>query len=335
MPTDTPTHPATTMTAVAFDRYGPPDVLRVVRRPVPVPGPRELVVAVRSVAVTRAEMAFRSADPAFARLASGLRRPRNQVLGGTLAGVVSAVGDDVDAWRVGDRVVAQVGMSMGGNAEQVRVPAANVVALPDGIDDDDAAVAVVEGGLTALPFVRDHARARPGLRVLVNGAAGAVGSSAVQLAAHLGATVTGVCGPAHVDLVAGLGAAEVVDRLRTPLERLTGTYDVVLDAVGTSSPRATRHLLAPRGAYFTTVPSVGVLARTATRRLERGRTAAIAFTGLRPVTAQTAEMQVLLDLLRDGHVRPVVDRTYPLVEAAAAHAYVEAGHKAGAVLLHP
>lgn len=335
MPTETPTdRPVATMTAVAFERYGPPDVLRVVRRPVPVPGPRDLVVAVRSVAVTRAEMAFRSADPAFARLAAGLLRPRNQVLGGTLAGVVTAVGTDAGTSRAGDRVVAQVGMSMGANAEQVRVPAANVVTLPEGLDDD-AAVAVVEGGLTALPFVRDHARARPGLRMLVNGAAGAVGASAVQLAVHHGATVTGVCGPAHVDLVAGLGAAEVVDRLRTPLERLTGTYDVVLDAVGTSSPRATRHLLPPRGAYLTTVPSLGALVRTATRRLERRRTAAVAFTGLRPVAAQVADMEVLLGLLRDGHVRPVVDRTYPLVEAAAAHAYVEAGHKAGAVLLHP
>ncbi|ADG74308.1 Alcohol dehydrogenase zinc-binding domain protein [Cellulomonas flavigena DSM 20109] len=335
MPTETPTDRSTgTMTVVAFERYGPPDVLRVVRRPVPVPGPSDLVVAVRSVAVARAEMAFRSADPAFARLASGLLRPRHQVLGGTLAGVVTAAGPDAGAWRVGARVVAQVGMTMGGTAEQVRVPAANVVALPDGLTDD-AAVAVVEGGLTALPFVRDHARARPGLRVLVNGAGGAVGASAVQLAVHLGATVTGVCGPSHVDLVADLGAAEVVDRLRTPLERLTGTYDVVLDAVGTSSPRATRHLLAPGGAYLTTVPSLGTVVRTATRRLERGRTAAVAFTGLRPVAQQVADMTVLLGMLRAGDLRPVVDRTYPLVEAAAAHAYVEAGRKAGAVLLHP
>lgn len=228
------------------------------------------------------------------------------MLGGTLAGVVTAAGPDAGAWRVGARVVAQVGMTMGGNAAQVRVPAANVVALPDDLTDD-AAVAVVEGGLTALPFLRDYARARPGLRVLVNGAAGAVGASAVQLAVHLGATVTGVC----------------------------GTFDVVLDAVGTSSPRATRHLLAPGGTHLTTVPSLGTVLRTATRRLERGRTAAVAFTGLRPVAQQVSDMAVLVGLLRDGCVRPVVDRAYPLTEAAAAHAYVEAGHKAGTVLLHP
>lgn len=333
--TDTPTsHPTATMTAVVQDRYGPPEVLRAERVPVPLPRPADVVLTVRSVAVSRAETAFRAADPAFARLASGLRRPRNRVLGGTFAGVVTAVGADAGSWQVGQRVVAQAGMEMGGCAEQVRVPAAHLVALPDGVDDD-AAVAVVEGGLTALPFVRDYARARPGLRLLVNGAAGAVGASAVQLAAHLGATVTGVCGTAHVDLVAGLGAATVVDRTRTPLADLTGTWDVVLDAVGTSSPRATRHLLAPQGTYLTTVPALGTLVRTATRRWERGRTAAVAFTGLRPVADQSADMRVLVDLLAAGHVRAVVDRTYPLSEAAAAHAHVDTGRKAGSVLLHP
>jgi len=327
-------HPTATMTAVVADRYGPPDVLQATRLPVPVPGPQDVVISVRTVAVTRAETAFRAADPAFARLASGLLRPRRRVLGGTLVGVVTTVGVDAAPWRVGDRVVARTGLAMGGYAERVRVPAGNVVALPDDVTDDDA-VAVVEGGLTALPFVRDHVRARPGMRVLVNGAAGAVGASVVQLATHLGAAVTGVCGPAHAGLVADLGAVDVVDRSRTPLERLTGSYDVVLDAVGTSSPRACRHLLTERGSYLTTVPSVGVLVRTATRRWERGRTAAVAFTGLRPAPDQRADMQVLVGMLRDGHVRAVADRSYPLAEAAAAHVYVETGRKAGSVLLHP
>ncbi|UZN04769.1 NAD(P)-dependent alcohol dehydrogenase [Cellulomonas sp. S1-8] len=330
----TTSRPTATMTAVVCDRYGPPDVLHAARVPVPEPGTQDVVVAVHAVAVSRAETAFRAADPAFARLASGLLRPRHRVLGGTLAGVVTAVGADAAPWRVGDRVVVQTGMAMGGYAEQVRVPAGHVVLLPDDVTDDDA-VAVVEGGLTALPFVRDYARARPGLRLLVNGAAGAVGASAVQLGAHLGATVTAVCGPAHADLVAGLGAADVVDRSRTPLERLTGTYDVVLDAVGTSSPRACRHLLDAHGSYLTTVPTIGTLVRTATRRWERGRTAAVGFTGLRPVPDQRADMEVLVGLLRDGQVRAVVDRTYPLGGAAAAHAYVDTGSKAGSVLLHP
>lgn len=331
--TDT-SHPTATMTALVQDRYGPPDVLRTQRVPVPVARPADVVLAVRSVAVSRAETAFRAADPAFARLASGLLRPRNRVLGGTFAGVVTAVGPDAGAWQVGQRVVAQAGMEMGGCAEQVRVPAAQVVALPDDVAEDDA-VAVVEGGLTGLPFVRDYARARPGLRLLVNGAAGAVGAACVQLGAHLGATVTGVCRAEHADLVLGLGATAVVDRSRTPLERLTGAYDVVLDAVGTSTPRATRHLLAADGTYLTTVPTPGVLVRTATRRWERGRTAAVAFTGLRPVPAQRADTEVLVGLLRDGHVRAVVDRSYPLAEAAAAHAYVDTGRKAGTVVLHP
>ncbi|QGQ21030.1 zinc-binding dehydrogenase [Cellulomonas sp. JZ18] len=300
----------------------------------PVPGPDDVVLAVEAVAVSRAETAFRAGDPPLARLATGLRRPRNRVLGGDVGGRVVAVGERVIRVQRGDRVVAQTGIAMGGYARHVRVPAASVVPVPDGVGTHEA-VALVEGGSTALPFLRDHAHVRPGTRLLVHGAAGAVGAAAVQLAAHLGADVTGVCGPDHVALVRSLGAATVVDRTVTPVERVRGTFDVVLDAVGASSFRRCRHLLAPRGLYLTTVPSAGILVRTALRPLARGRTAAIAFTGLRPAADKASDAVHLLGLAADGAVRGVVDRTWPLEEAAAAHAYVDAGHKAGAVLLLP
>lgn len=328
-----PAAPATT-TAVAYDRYGPPEVLAVVRVPMPVPGPDDVVVEVDAVAVSRAEAAFRAGDPPFARLATGLRRPRHRVLGGDVGGRVVAVGERVTEVRTGDRVVAQTGIAMGGYARHARAAAATVVPVPDGVTTEDA-VAVVEGGSTALPFLRDHGRVGPGARVLVNGAAGAVGAAAVQLAAHLGADVTGVCGPDHAALVRSLGAATVLDRTRTPLADAGGPYDVVLDAVGTGSFRRCRHLLAPDGRYLTTVPGPGVLVRTALRPLARGRTGAIAFTGLRPAAARAADAAHLLALTAAGAVRGVVDRTWPLAQAAAAHAYVDTGRKAGTVLLLP
>ncbi len=334
MPTPVPAADVATTPVVVHHRYGPPSVLRADRRPLPVAGPGDVVVAVEAVAVSRAECAFRAADPPVARLATGLRRPRRPVLGGDVGGRVVQVGAGVAGLRTGDRVVAQTGITMGGYAGHVRVPAAAATPVPDGLDVR-AAVAVVEGGSTALPFVRDHARVRPGTRLLVNGAAGAVGAAAVQLAAHLGAEVTGVCSTDHVDLVRSLGAVAVVDRTRTRLEDAGGPFDVVLDAVGTSSARRCRHLLAPRGVYLTTVPSLDVLVRTALRPLARGRSAAIAFTGLRPPAARAADVAELLALAGAGTVRGVVDRTWPLAQAAEAHAYVEAGHKAGTVLLLP
>lgn len=337
-PTTTPPVPpatsAPTTTAVVHDRYGPPEVLVVARLPMPVAGPDDVVVAVEAVAVSRAHTAFRAGTPAVARLATGVLRPRQRVLGGEVGGRVVAVGERVTHLRPGDRVVAQTGMAMGGYARHARVRAASALPVPEGVTTADA-VAVVEGGLTALPFVRDHGHVRAGTRVLVNGAAGAVGAAAVQLAAHLGADVTGVCSTDHVPLVASLGAARVVDRTVTPLAAVDGTFDVVLDAVGTASSRRCRHLLAPRGVYLTTVPSAGILVRTALRPLARGRSAAIAFTGLRPAADQAADAAHLLELAAAGAVRGVVDRTWPLEEAAVAHAYVDAGHKAGAVLLLP
>ena len=329
-----PTTRPTTMAAVVLDRYGPADVLHLAEVPRPVPRPGEVLVRVAAVAVSAAEAAMRAADPPVARLATGLRGPRNRVMGAEIAGEVVEVGADADGALLGARVVAATGVSAGGYAELAAVPAAGVVRVPDGTDLVDA-VAVTEGGLTALPFLRDHGEVGAGTRLLVIGAAGAVGASAVQLAADLGAHVTGVCSTPHVELVRSLGAAEVIDRTAgDPLER-AGEYDVVLDAVGGSSYRRCRPHLAPHGIYLTTVPDLGVILRTPFARVLRERRAAIAFTGLRSHAAKAADMAHLLDLAAQGRIEPVVDRRFPLAEAAAAHRYVEEGHKAGTVVLVP
>ena len=325
--------PSATMRAVVQLRYGGPDVLQPARLPRPVPRPGDVVVRVRAVAVDRAAAHMRAADPPVARLAAGLVRPRHPVLGGELGGDVVAVGRDVTGIAVGDRVVA-VSLAGGGYAEEARVPAAAVVHVPDGLGTEDA-VAVVEGGLTALPFVRDQGRVGPGTQILVNGASGAVGVMAVQLAAHLGATVTGVCSTGNVELVRSLGAAHVLDRTREDFTAAREAYDVVLDAVGTSSFRRARACLTPTGRYLTTVPSAAIGPQMVWTRLRGGRRATLATTGLRPVAAKVADMAHLLDLAAAGHVRAVVDRRLPLEAAAQAHAYVDTGRKRGAVLLVP
>lgn len=332
MPTTPPTA-TRTVRAVVQHRYGPPDVLVPDRVPYPAVRPGQVLVRVRAVAVSRAEAHMRAADPPVARVASGLVRPRNAVPGGELGGEVLEVGDGVTHVAPGDRVVA-VSLRGGGYAEVAAVAADAVVPVPDGVPVEDA-VAVVEGGLTALPFLRDHGRVGSGTRLLVNGASGAVGVLAVQLGVDLGAVVTGVCGPAHLELVRSLGAHRVLDRTHEDLTDAVEAYDVVLDAVGTSSYPRVRPALAPGGRYLTTVPSAGILADMLRTRLRPGRRATLATTGLRPTRAKVADMAHLLALAAEGRVRAVVDRRFPLEEAAAAHRLVDTGRKSGAVLLVP
>lgn len=323
-----------TMTAVVHDRYGPPDVLRVTTVPRPALRPGHVVVRVAAVAVTAADAAMRAADPPVARLAAGLRRPRNAVPGAEVAGTVVEVAHDVTTLAVGDRVVAATGVRAGGCAEYVAVPAGGAAHVPDGVDLVDA-VAVTEGGLTALPFLRDHGKVTAGTRVLVVGAAGSVGAAAVQIGRLLGARVTGVCSTDHVELVRSLGADEVVDRTVVDVTAGPGGYDVVLDAVGALSFGRCRRLLTPHGIYLTTVPAPHAVVRTPFARFLRGRRAAVAFTGLRRDAAKVTDMTYLLDLVTAGRIRAVVERVLPLEEAVAAHRLVEERRKAGSVLLTP
>lgn len=325
-----------TMRAATCRRYGAPEVLCVEQLQVPVPAAGEVLVRVGAVSVSRADVQMRSADPFVARLAGGLRRPRNPVLGAELAGEVVAVGLGVEGFTPGDRVVGATGVAQGGYAEYARVPAAALVAVPAALSDADA-VALVEGGLTALPFLRDGGRVRPGQAVCVNGATGAVGSSAVQLAVAFGAEVTAVCSAAGADVARSLGATRVVDREREEVTAGDARFDVVLDAVGTLSLRRVRRILRPGGVYLSTVPSAGILWHTLVaglpgRRRRRGR---ILFTGLRPAARKAADQVTLLELAAAGRVRPVLDRVYPLADAVAAHAYVGSGRKRGTVVLTP
>ncbi len=246
-----------------------------------------------------------------------------------------ALGPGVQGVEVGDRVVGATGVAQGGYAEYARVPAAGVTPVPGAMSDAEA-VALVEGGLTALPFLRDGGRVAPGTAVCVNGAAGSVGSSAVQLAVALGARVTAVCSAAGADLARSLGANVVVDRQVEDVTAGDAVFDVVLDAVGTLSLRRVRRVLRPGGLYLSTVPSAGIVWHTLTAALPgRRRRGRILFTGLRRPHAKAADQATLLDLAEAGRVRPVLTATYALEDAVAAHAHVESGRKQGTVVLVP
>ncbi len=295
------------MRAVMIRQYGGPEVARVEDVATPQPREGELLIRVNAAVVGQTDSVGRQGTPAYARLFFGLRAPRTKVLGSDFAGTLPG----------GDRVMGVTGTGMGCHAEYVVVKASTpMIPIPEHVTDTDA-VSLLDGYLTALPFLRDGASLKPGKRILIIGASGTVGSAAVQLAKRMGAHVTAVCSGANAAMVRELGADDVIDYTHEPL---TGSYDVVFDAVGKSSFLACKKLLGARGLYLSTVPALGVLF---------GRRSKILFTGLR----KDADKQRDLDALFGYGLVPVIHGVYSLEQISDAHAIVDTGHKRGAVVL--
>ncbi len=313
------------MRAAVNERYGPPEVVRVVEVPRPQPRSGQVLVRVEAAAVTSGDARIRGArfPPGFglpARLAFGVRRPRKPILGSVLAGVVEQVGAGVAGFAVGDAVCGMTGAKLGAHAEYVAVTADKLVARPATVSAEDAA-GVLFGGTTALYFLRDKATVAAGMTVLVNGASGAVGTNAVQLARHFGASVVAVSSAANRELVEDLGADAVLDHTRGELERTTDTFDVVLDAVGNLTIASGRRLLRPNGVLVLAVAGLLDTVRA------RGRVVA------GPAPERAADMAFLLELVATGSLAVVTDASYDLRDIVEAHRRVDSGRKRGNVIV--
>jgi NADPH:quinone reductase-like Zn-dependent oxidoreductase len=258
------------------------------------------------------------------RLGFGVTGPRKPTLGWDFAGEIAAVGTSVSGFARADRVF---GMRMGSHAEYVVVPARNVAPMPHGLTFEDA-TALVFGGMTSVVYLRDKGKVQPGERVLINGASGAVGTAAVQLAKHLGAIVTAVCSAGNSELVRSLGATRVIDYAKEDFTRAGETYDVILDAVGNCTFARCERALSPRGRLLLVVASLGQIFGAMLRPSRAGRQVITA------VGSQRIEDLVFLGTLAEsGALRPVIDRTYPLARIVDAHAHVDTGHKRGSVVI--
>lgn len=320
------------MKAVLCSRYGPPEVLRLVDLPEPVPKDCELLIKVRATTVSTADWRIRSLTmPAgfgpFGRLAFGFRCPRQPILGTELAGDVVAVGRVVTRFQPGDPVFAFPGAAMGAHAEYLCLPEEGpVVSKPANLDYAQAA-ALSFGGATMLDFFR-RAALRSGERVLVNGASGAVGTAAIQLARHAGAHVTAVCSAANHDLVHALGAERVIDYAKEDFARSGERYDVIVDTVGTAPFARSRTALAEGGRLLLVLASLSGLLLAPWHGALGGRKVIAG-----PAAERVEYLHELAALATAGKFLPVIDRIYPLEDIVAAHAYVDQWHKRGNVVV--
>ncbi len=330
---------AGTMRAVVQDRYGGPEVLRVTPVPRPVAADGQVLVRIRATSVNASDYRLMRADPFVARFASGLRRPTKiPTPGSDLAGDVVAVGPGVTAMEVGDRVFgSRIQGGHGTFAELAAVDADAVVPIPPGWSYADAA-SVPLAGITALQGIRDRAQVSPGQRVLIHGAGGGVGTMAVQVAVARGAHVTAVCGSGSAALVASLGADEVIDYAAedwlTRVEAGGERYDVILGVNGHRPLGHYRRGLVEGGRYV----MIGGTNRQIFAALFLGAVR-FAFSG-RSATVLTvdddrrpADLVELRELMVAGRIRPVIEATYELADAAEAIAHVERGHVAGKVVI--
>lgn len=319
------------MKAIVNTSYGTPDVLRLEEVAAPTPKDDEVQVRVRAAVVGPADCAFRKGEPFVVRLLYGLKRPKYAIGGTEFAGEVSAVGSAVTSFKPGDAVYGMSPDHFGAHAEYVCVRESKPLAPRPAGTSYEEAVGIMDGAPTALTFLRSVARLEPGQRVLVNGASGAVGSAAVQLARHFGAHVTGVCSTANVEMVKALGADEVIDYTREDFTRSGQTYDVIFDAVGKSSFSRCKRALTPQGVYMTTnVPSLPLALQILWTSVVGGKKAKFTTAGLK----QSQEsLRFLKELAESGKLKATIDRCYPLEQAADAHRYVDTGRKKGSVVL--
>ena len=319
------------MKAAVYSRYGPADVVTVEDVPDPVPSGNQVLVRIHAATVGVVDSLARQGAPFYARFAFGLRRPKFAILGSDFAGQIEAAGPGVTRFAVGDQVFGTTAPRFGAHAERVCLSEQAALApKPANLTYAEAA-ALADG--TALCFLRDKAGLQCGQTIVINGASGAVGTAAVQLARHFGATVTGVCSGANIELVRELGADMVIDYTMTDFTRTGQTYDVIFDVAGKSSFTRCRAALNRTGSYLTTAPSPAILLQMPWTSRRGGKKAVVAFTGLRPPSEKRKDLLYIRDLTEASTLTPVIAASYPLRRIADAYRHVDAGHKRGNVVV--
>ncbi len=321
------------MKAVYTTRYGGPEVLDVREVEMPQVKDTEVLVKIYASAVTQADVMMRSGTPWIGRLIIGLRAPKAKVPGTAFAGKIAAVGKDVTRFAVGDDVFGETTVGFHAHAQYVAVPQDGVIDfVPQPMSYEEAAP-LPDGALTVHNFLTNLVTIEPGMKVLINGASGGLGTSAVQLAKHLGAEVTAVTSGRNAELVRQQGADHVIDYTKDDFTRGGERFDVIFDTVGKVPFRRARRALKKGGTYLTPVLGLGVLMQMLRTSRFGSKKVKFSATGLQSHDRLREALGEIKDLVEAGALRTVIDRRYPLAEIAEAHHYVESGHKRGNVAI--
>lgn len=317
---------------IIYKRYGDPEVLEMSELPKPIPGDHELLIRVRATTVSSADWRLRSMKlpwgfSSLGRLAFGIRTPKQPILGTELAGDVESVGKAVTSFKIGDQVFAYPGGRMGAYAEYVCMSEDGPVAIKPSNLSYEQAAALSFGGSTMLDFYHRVAL-RSGERVLINGASGAVGTAAVQLAKHLGAHVTGVCSTANLQLVLSIGADQVIDYTKQDFTESGEQYDVIIDTAGTAPFSRSGSSLSSGGRLLLVLAGLPEMLSAPWHTMTSGKTV------IAGAAAEHNEyLHQLAELAGSGKFLPVIDRSYTFDQMVAAHHYVDKGHKKGNVVI--
>ncbi|MFC1950802.1 NAD(P)-dependent alcohol dehydrogenase [Chloroflexota bacterium] len=320
------------MKAVICTKYGPPEVLQLAEVDKPTPKDNEVLIKIYATTVHIGDTRIRSFTVPFLfklpfRLGVGFSGPRNKVLGMELAGVIEEAGKDVAKFKVGDAVFASTDTAMGAYAEYTCMSEDKFVALkPANMTYEEAATA--PNGANTAHLMLKKAKISKGQKILINGASGSVGTSAVQLAKYYGAEVTGVCSTSNLELVKSLGSDHVIDYTQEDFTQNTDAYDVVFDAVGKSSFSKSKRALKDGGIYLTTVPALGSILQKLKTSIFGSKKVALPAIGQKP-----EDLVFLKGLIEAGHLKAVIDKVYPLEQIVEAHAYVDTGRKKGNVAI--
>ena len=320
------------MKAILFTQYGSPDVLQLAEVEKPAPNENQVLVKVVAAAANPLDWHRMRGEPFIARMGEGLRKPQDTRLGADIAGRVEAVGRNITEFKPGDEVFGAGGA--GGFAEYVCTREKNLALKPRNVSFEEAAAAPVVG-FTAIQGFRHAGEIRTGQKVLVNGAAGGIGTFAVQFAKSCGAEVTGVCSTRNLDMVRSIGADHMVDYTREDFTRKGPCYDLIYDAIGNRSVFAYRRALKPGGicviAGFTSLPRLFehmLIGPLVSRRGDKK----VGMMGIS--NADKNDLILIKELLETGKVVPVIDRCYPLSETAEAIRYLETLHARGKVIIN-
>jgi len=316
------------MKAIVYHNYGPPDVLQCEEIEKPTPGDNEVLIKVRAASVNPFDRHYRG-RPYLIRIKTGLSKPKDTRLGRDVAGQVEAVGSNVTQFKSGDEVF---GTCSGALAEYACASESALVIKPDNVTWEQAA-SVSIAGLTALQGLRDKGKLQPGQQVLINGAAGGVGTFAVQIAKSFGAEVTGVCSTGNIDLVRSIGADATIDYTRENFTKGTQRYDLILDCIGNHSLAACRRVLNPNGKFV--IVGASKVRTSLSHALEGLVLSWFVSQNFVMLIARLRQddLAILGDLIQTGKVTPVIDKFYTLSEVPEAIRHLERGHARGKVVI--